>query len=96
MSTATIRRDFDELAEQQMLARIRGGAVARGVTLDLPLRYKSERHPSEKRRIAQVAAALVQPRSGRRPERRHDHHRGGAGHWRPGPTSNSVSDRRPA
>jgi DeoR family transcriptional regulator, aga operon transcriptional repressor len=60
VSSATIRRDFDELAEQQMLARIRGGAVARGVTLDLPLRYKSERNPSEKRRIAQVAAALVQ------------------------------------
>jgi DeoR family transcriptional regulator of aga operon len=61
VSTATIRRDFDELADQQMLARIRGGAVAQGVTYDLPLRYKSERYPSEKRRIAEVAAALVQP-----------------------------------
>jgi DeoR family transcriptional regulator of aga operon len=62
VSTATIRRDFDDLASQQMLARIRGGAVAQGVTYDLPLRYKSERHPSEKQRIAAVAAALVQPR----------------------------------
>jgi DeoR family transcriptional regulator, aga operon transcriptional repressor len=61
VSTATIRRDFDELASQQMLARIRGGAVAQGVTYDLPLRYKSERHPSEKQRIAVVAAGLVQP-----------------------------------
>lgn len=61
VSTATIRRDFDELAGQQMLARIRGGAVARGVTYDLPLRYKSERHPSEKQRIAVVAAGLVLP-----------------------------------
>jgi len=61
VSTATIRRDFDELAGQQMLARIRGGAVARGVTYDLPLRYKSERHPSEKQRIAAVAAGLVLP-----------------------------------
>jgi DeoR/GlpR family transcriptional regulator of sugar metabolism len=61
VSTATIRRDFDELASQQMLARIRGGAVAQGVTYDLPLRYKSERHPSEKQRIAAVAARLVQP-----------------------------------
>jgi DeoR family transcriptional regulator, aga operon transcriptional repressor len=61
VSTATIRRDFDELANQQMLARIRGGAVAQGVTYDLPLRYKSERHPSEKQRIAAVAARLVQP-----------------------------------
>lgn len=61
VSTATIRRDFDELASQQMLARIRGGALARGVTYDLPLRYKSERHPSEKQRIAAVAAGLVLP-----------------------------------
>jgi DeoR family transcriptional regulator of aga operon len=61
VSAATIRRDFDELAGQQMLARIRGGAVAQGVTYDLPLRYKTERHPSEKRRIAEVAAGLVQP-----------------------------------
>lgn len=61
VSTATIRRDFEELASQQMLARIRGGAVAQGVTYDLPLRYKSERHPSEKQRIAAVAAGLVQP-----------------------------------
>jgi DeoR family transcriptional regulator of aga operon len=61
VSAATIRRDFDELAAQQMVARIRGGAVAQGVTYDLPLRYKTERHPSEKRRIAEVAAGLVQP-----------------------------------
>ncbi len=61
VSTATIRRDFDDLASQQMLARIRGGAVAQGVTYDLPLRYRSERHPSEKQRIAVVAAGLIQP-----------------------------------
>jgi DeoR family transcriptional regulator, aga operon transcriptional repressor len=61
VSAATVRRDFDELARQQMLTRIRGGAVAQGVTYDLPLRYKSERHPSEKQRIAAVAAGLVRP-----------------------------------
>src|SRR5215831_6302053 len=61
VSTATIRRDFDDLAGQQMLARIRGGAVTRGVTYDLPLRYKSERYPSEKQRIGELAAKLVQP-----------------------------------
>jgi DeoR/GlpR family transcriptional regulator of sugar metabolism len=61
VSEATVRRDLDELARQQMLTRIRGGAVAQGVTYDLPLRYKSERHPSEKQRIAAVAAALVRP-----------------------------------
>jgi DeoR family transcriptional regulator, aga operon transcriptional repressor len=61
VSAATVRRDFDELARQQMLTRIRGGAVAQGVTYDLPLRYKSERHPTEKQRIAAVAARLVKP-----------------------------------
>ena len=61
VSTATVRRDFDELARQQMLTRIRGGAVAQGVTYDLPLRYKTERHPTEKQRIAAAAAALVRP-----------------------------------
>jgi len=59
VSAATLWRDFDELAHQQMLTRIRGGAVAQGVTYDLPLRYKSERHPSQKRRIATAAAGLV-------------------------------------
>lgn len=59
VSAATIRRDFDELARQQMLTRIRGGAVAQGVNYDLPLRYKSERHPSEKHRIGAVAAGMI-------------------------------------
>jgi DeoR family transcriptional regulator, aga operon transcriptional repressor len=59
VSAATVRRDFNELASQQMLTRIRGGAVAHGVSYDLPLRYKTERHPSEKQRIGVAAAALV-------------------------------------
>lgn len=61
VSEATIRRDFDELASQQMLTRIRGGAIAQAVSYDLPLRYKSERHPSEKRRIGELAASMVAP-----------------------------------
>ncbi len=61
VSAATVRRDFDELARQQMLTRIRGGALAQGVTYDLPLRYKTERYPSDKLRIAEVAAGLVLP-----------------------------------
>src|ERR1022692_393859 len=61
VSAATVRRDFVDLAAQQMLTRIRGGALAQAVTYDLPLRYKSERHPSEKQRIALVAAAMVRP-----------------------------------
>ena len=59
VSAATVRRDFDDLASQQMLTRIRGGAVAQAVNYDLPLRYKTERHPSEKQRIGALAASMV-------------------------------------
>lgn len=59
VSPATIRRDLDELAEQQMLVRTRGGAVAHGVSYELPLRYKSSRHASEKQRIAAAVSELV-------------------------------------
>ncbi|MEV4161004.1 DeoR/GlpR family DNA-binding transcription regulator [Nonomuraea dietziae] len=61
VSTATIRRDFDQLAQQQMLMRTRGGAVAQSVSYDLPLRYKTARHADEKHRIAAAAAELVSP-----------------------------------
>ncbi|MFI6559215.1 DeoR/GlpR family DNA-binding transcription regulator [Streptomyces sp. NPDC050534] len=61
VSSATIRRDFDQLAEQQMLVRTRGGAVVHGVSYELPLRYKTARHPSEKQRIAKAVADLVTP-----------------------------------
>ncbi|MDV5149500.1 DeoR/GlpR family DNA-binding transcription regulator [Streptomyces sp. SBC-4] len=59
VSSATIRRDLDELAEQQMLVRTRGGAIAHGVSYELPLRYKSSRHASEKQRIAAAVAELI-------------------------------------
>ncbi|MFJ6212389.1 DeoR/GlpR family DNA-binding transcription regulator [Streptomyces sp. NPDC092296] len=59
VSTATIRRDLDQLAEQQLLTRTRGGAVAHGVSYELPLRYKTARHASEKQRIGRAAADLV-------------------------------------
>ncbi|GAA0913945.1 DeoR/GlpR family DNA-binding transcription regulator [Nonomuraea longicatena] len=59
VSTATIRRDFDELAAQQLLTRTRGGAIAHSVSYDLPLRYKVAQHAPEKLRIGAAAAALV-------------------------------------
>ncbi|MCW2638133.1 MAG: regulatory protein DeoR [Dactylosporangium sp.] len=61
VSQATIRRDFDQLAQQQMITRTRGGAVANGVSYDLPLRYKMAKHSAEKQRIGTAAAALVEP-----------------------------------
>ena len=59
VSAATVRRDLDHLADQQLLTRTRGGAVANNVAYDLPLRYKTARHASEKERIGRGAAALV-------------------------------------
>ncbi|WP_371655780.1 MULTISPECIES: DeoR/GlpR family DNA-binding transcription regulator [unclassified Streptomyces] len=61
VSAATIRRDFDQLAEQQMLVRTRGGAVVHGVSYELPLRYKTARQASEKQRIAKAVADLIAP-----------------------------------
>jgi DeoR family transcriptional regulator, aga operon transcriptional repressor len=61
VSAATVRRDLDHLAQQQLLTRTRGGAVAQAVAYDLPLRYKSARRASEKQRIARAAAGLVAP-----------------------------------
>lgn len=36
VSAATVRRDLDQLAEQQLLVRTRGGAVPHGVSYELP------------------------------------------------------------
>jgi DeoR family transcriptional regulator of aga operon len=59
VSLATIRRDLQLLEEQRLVARVHGGAVARGVLYELPLRYKAARQQEEKRRIAQAAAGHV-------------------------------------
>ncbi|WP_326697708.1 DeoR/GlpR family DNA-binding transcription regulator [Streptomyces sp. NBC_01754] len=58
-SAATVRRDLDELARQNLLTRTRGGAVVSTVAYDLPLRYKAARKADEKQRIARAAAELV-------------------------------------
>jgi len=59
VSAATIRRDLDELARQQMVTRTHGGAVINAIAYDLPLRYKAARNAPEKDRIADAAAGLV-------------------------------------
>ncbi|RSS62121.1 DeoR/GlpR transcriptional regulator [Streptomyces sp. WAC07061] len=61
VSAATIRRDLDQLAEQQLLVRTRGGAVPHGVSYELPLRYRTSRRAAEKRRISEAVAALIAP-----------------------------------
>lgn len=60
VSTATIRRDLDQLAEQQMLIRTRGGAVSHGVSYELPLRYRTARNAPQKQRIAAAVSAMVE------------------------------------
>lgn len=59
VSSATVRRDFDTLAEQQLLNRTHGGAVATGGSFKLPLTYKIARQEDAKKRIASVAAEMV-------------------------------------
>ncbi|MEV4559613.1 DeoR/GlpR family DNA-binding transcription regulator [Kitasatospora sp. NPDC049285] len=61
VSAATIRRDLDQLARQQMVTRTRGGAVAHSVSYDLPLRYKTARNADAKQRIGALVATLIAP-----------------------------------
>jgi DeoR family transcriptional regulator, aga operon transcriptional repressor len=58
-SPATVRRDLDALAAQQLLTRTRGGATRQSVAYDLPIRYKRDQHAAQKLRIAHAASALV-------------------------------------
>ncbi|GAB2817334.1 DeoR/GlpR family DNA-binding transcription regulator [Streptomyces daliensis] len=60
VSAATMRRDMDTLADQQLLTRTRGGAVLSSVAYDLPIRYKRGHHASGKQAVAQAAAKLVE------------------------------------
>lgn len=59
VSAATIRRDLDHLATQQLVTRTRGGALANAVANDLPLQYKTTRQAAEKMQIGRAAAKLV-------------------------------------
>lgn len=59
VSSASIRRDLELLDHQQLVTRTHGGAIARGVLYELPLRYKTARNRDEKLRIARAAAEDV-------------------------------------
>lgn len=62
VSAATIRRDLDQLAVQQLVVRTHGGAMSAPISSDLPMRYKtSAGRGKEKRRIAHMAASLALP-----------------------------------
>lgn len=66
-STATIRRDLDDLEQRSLLRRTRGGAISISDLFYEPFRHdlsfqdKVGTFAAEKRRIAQAAAELVRP-----------------------------------
>ena len=59
VSEATVRRDFGDLAAQQLVTRTHGGIVATAVAYDLPARYKQAGADTAKDRIAACAADLA-------------------------------------
>lgn len=59
VSEATVRRDFSELAAQQLVTRTHGGVVSSAVAYDLPARYKQAGADTAKERIASFAADLA-------------------------------------
>lgn len=61
VSAATVRRDMDALAEQQLLTRTRGGAALSSVAYDLPIRYRSGHLARQKRAMADTAARMAAP-----------------------------------
>jgi DeoR family transcriptional regulator of aga operon len=63
VSEATVRRDFRELAAQQLVTRTHGGVVATSVAYELPARYKSAMADDDKEAIARAAALMITPGS---------------------------------
>ncbi|TWE12208.1 DeoR/GlpR family DNA-binding transcription regulator [Rudaeicoccus suwonensis] len=61
VSPATVRRDFNELAAQQLATRVHGGVVATAVAYELPARYRSAGKDAAKQQIAERASVLVEP-----------------------------------
>jgi DeoR family transcriptional regulator, aga operon transcriptional repressor len=59
VSGATIRRDLQQLADQHLLARTHGGAAIQAISYELPIRYRSARRSTQKRRIGAEGARLV-------------------------------------
>ncbi|MET0828593.1 MAG: DeoR/GlpR family DNA-binding transcription regulator [Microbacterium sp.] len=61
VSTATVRRDLNLLAEQGLVTRTHGGASALGSAYELPLQYKIARQADAKVAIARAVAELIMP-----------------------------------
>lgn len=61
VSPATVRRDLDALADQQLVIRSHGGASANPDARSLPMRYRASRNADAKERIAERAVDLACP-----------------------------------
>jgi DeoR/GlpR family transcriptional regulator of sugar metabolism len=61
VSTATVRRDLDELAAQGLVRRVHGGAIAPETTGEPHFEAKAVEAAAEKERIAARAVALLDP-----------------------------------
>lgn len=61
VSPATVRRDFDALAQQGQVRRIHGGVTANVVSFDMPLRQKRSFNSAEKEAVAQYCVSLLKP-----------------------------------
>ena len=61
VSTATVRRDLNTLAEQRLVTRTHGGATSLGSGYELPLQYKIARQAEAKKAIARAVVQLIGP-----------------------------------
>lgn len=59
VSTATVRRDLAQLASQGLIMRSHGGAIRLDRGYELPVHYRTTSRAAEKKRIAALAASLV-------------------------------------
>ena len=62
ISTATIRRDLDQLEKEGLCQRTRGGAITKpaGVSLEIPYEVKRQSNDEEKRAIAFAASKFIE------------------------------------
>src|SRR5579862_5235695 len=60
VSSATVRRDLAKLDSQGQVVRSHGGAMRADRGFEMPIRYRETAMAAEKKRIAAVAASLVQ------------------------------------
>lgn len=62
VSTETMRKDLDALADEGLIIKVHGGvALAGGHVNEIPFDLRARRNVAEKRRIAQTALNLLKP-----------------------------------